>query len=230
MAARGLREILADAGGGVFPPSDGSVTVVPQPSPREAGVLSLSAHAVVFTDEDPEWVRATLAATPSDPLAAPLCPPFLTAFARRTGRENGNIDLLTVADRLPGGPPLPLTRVADLEHPRVVRALRYREDVRVFEAAGGARSEAGSGAEGEGGVLVLGRGVAGRWECAIEVGPAARGRGLGRALALAARHLVPEGDVVWSQQAPGNATSVRAFQAAGYRPVGAETLLVVGRP
>ncbi|CAN3978890.1 GNAT family N-acetyltransferase [Kitasatospora purpeofusca] len=230
MATRGLREILADAGGGVFPPSDGSVTVVPQPSPREAGVLSLSAHAVVFTDEDPEWVRATLAATPSDPLAAPLCPPFLTAFARRTGRENGNIDLLTVADRLPGGPPLPLTRVADLEHPRVVRALRYREDVRVFEAAGEAAGEDGSEAEGGGGVLVLGRGVAGRWECAIEVGPAARGRGLGRALALAARHLVPEGDVVWSQQAPGNATSVRAFQAAGYRPVGAETLLVVGRP
>ncbi|MFF7588531.1 GNAT family N-acetyltransferase [Kitasatospora purpeofusca] len=218
MAARGLREILADAGGGVFPPSDGSVTVVPQPSPREAGVLSFSAHAVVFTDEDPDWVRATLAATPSDPLAAPLCPPFLSAFARRTGRENGNIDLLTVADRLPGGPPLPLAPVEDREHPRVVRALRYREDVQVFEAEGGS------------GVLVLGRGVAGRWECAIEVGAAARGRGLGRALALAARHLVPDGSVVWSQQAPGNATSVRAFQAAGYRPVGAETLLVVGRP
>ncbi|MEV0189785.1 GNAT family N-acetyltransferase [Kitasatospora purpeofusca] len=218
MAARGLREILADAGGGVFPPSDGSVTVVPQPSPREAGVLSFSAHAVVFTDEDPDWVRATLAATPSDPLAAPLCPPFLTAFARRTGRENGNIDLLTVADRLPGAPPLALAPVEDREHPRVVRALRYREDVRVFEAEGGS------------GVLVLGRGVAGRWECSIEVGPAARGRGLGRALALAARHLVPDGELVWSQQAPGNATSVRAFQAAGYRPVGAETLLVVGQP
>ncbi|MCX4683855.1 GNAT family N-acetyltransferase [Kitasatospora purpeofusca] len=226
MATRGLREILADAGGGVFPPSDGSVTVVPQPSPREAGVLALSAHTVVFTDEDPDWVRATLAATPGDPLAAPLCPPFLTAFARRTGRENGNIDLLTVADRLPGGPPLPLTRVADLEHPRVVRALRYREDVRVFETEG----EGEGGSEGGSGVLVLGRGVAGRWECAIEVGQAARGRGLGRALALAARHLVPEGDRVWSQQAPGNATSVRAFQAAGYRPVGAETLLVVGQP
>ncbi|MFJ8434810.1 GNAT family N-acetyltransferase [Kitasatospora sp. NPDC094019] len=217
MAARGLREILADAGRGVFPPSDGSVTVVPQPSPREAGVLSFSAHAVVFTDEDPDWVRATLAAAPGDALAAPLCPPFLTAFAGRTGRENGNIDLLTVADRLPGGPPVPLAPVADLDHPRVVRALHYREDVRVFETEDG------------NGVLVLGRGVAGRWECSVEVGPAARGRGLGRSLALAARHLVPAGDLVWSQQAPGNATSVRAFQAAGYRPVGAETLLVAGR-
>lgn len=98
----------------------------------------------------------------------------------------------------------------------MVRALRYREDVRVFEA--------------DGGVLVLGRGVAGRWECAVEVAPDARGRGVGRALAVAARHLVPDGEWLWSQQAPGNAASVRAFQAAGYRPVGAEVLLVVGRP
>ncbi|MEU8511767.1 GNAT family N-acetyltransferase [Kitasatospora sp. NPDC048722] len=216
MDARGLAEILVDAAGGVFPPPDGTVTVVPQPSEREAGVVSFSAHAVVFTDEDPAWVHETLAAVPGDPLAAPLCPPFLTAFAARTGRVVNNIDLLTVATRLPGGPPLPLAPVEDREHPRVVRALRYREDVRVFTA--------------EGGVLVLGCGVAGRWEAAVEVDPQARGRGLGRALATAARHLLPEGDVLWAQQAPGNATSVRAFQAAGYKPVGAESLLVVGQP
>ncbi|MEU1424716.1 GNAT family N-acetyltransferase [Kitasatospora sp. NPDC005751] len=207
---------MADAAGGLFPPPDGSVTVVPQPSAREAGVLAFSAHAVVFTDEDPAWVRTALAAVPSDPLAAPLSPPFLTALAERTGRVAGTIDLLTVAGRLPGAPPLAPAEVRDRAHPRVVRALRYREDVRVFMV--------------DGGVLVLGRGVAGRWECAIEVDPQARGRGLGRALAASARHLLPEGEWIWSQQAPGNATSVRAFQAAGYRPVGAEALLVVGQP
>ncbi|MGW6918442.1 GNAT family N-acetyltransferase [Kitasatospora sp. NPDC054939] len=216
MGGRGLSEILADAAGGVFPPSDGSVTVVPSPSPRDVGVMSFSAHAVVFTDEDPDWVRSTLAAAPSDPLAAPLCPPFLTAFAERTGRTVGNIDLVTVAERLPGEPPLPLERIDAPDHPRVARALRYRDDVRAFAA--------------DGGMLVLGRGVAGRWECAIEVDAQARGRGLGRALALGARHLLPEGGWIWAQQAPGNATSVRAFQAAGYRPVGAEVQLVAGRP
>jgi hypothetical protein len=41
-------------------------------------------------------------------------------------------------------------------------------------------------------------------------------------------HLLPEGEVIWAQQAPGNATSARAFQAAGFRPVGAEVLLVRG--
>ncbi|MFE6054711.1 GNAT family N-acetyltransferase [Kitasatospora sp. NPDC056446] len=207
---------MTGAANGEFPPPDGSVTVVPQPDPREAGVVAFAAHAVVFTDEDPEWVHRTLAAAPGDPLSAPLCPPFLTAFAERTGRTVNNIDLLSVADRLPGEPPLPTSEVLDREHPRVVRALRYREDVRVFTA--------------DGGVLILGRGVAGRWECAVEVDPHAQGRGLGRALATAARHLVPAGEAVWAQQAPGNAPSVRAFQAAGYRPVGAEALLVVGQP
>ncbi|MFI6154425.1 GNAT family N-acetyltransferase [Kitasatospora sp. NPDC051170] len=211
MGIRGLAEILADAAGGVFPPPDGSVTVVAQPSPRDVGVLAFAAHAVVFLDEDPAWVEETLAAVPGDALAAPLCPPFLTALAERTGLVVGAVDLLTCAERLPGEPALPLTEVLDREHPRVLRALAYREDVRVFTA--------------DGGLVVLGRGLAGRWEAAIEVDPYTRGRGLGRALATAARHLVPEGAVVWAQQAPGNAPSVRAFQAAGYRPVGAEVLL-----
>ncbi|WP_354643780.1 GNAT family N-acetyltransferase [Kitasatospora camelliae] len=209
-----LDEILADAARGVFPPSDGGVTVVPQPSEREAGVVSFSAHAVVFCDEDPVWVKQAIADSPADPLAAPLSPSFLTALAARTGRNIGNVDLITAAGRLPGAPALTVEPITDREHPRVVRALRYREDVRVWSTPDGA------------GVLVLGRGVAGRWEASVEVDPAARGRGLGRALAVAARHLLPEGDVLWAQQAPGNATSVRTFQAAGYRPIGAEVLLV----
>lgn len=77
-----------------------------------------------------------------------------------------------------------------------------------------------------GGVLVLGRGVAGRWETAVEVDEDARRRGPGKELARAARHLVPDGAPVWSQQAAGNTRSVRAFQAAGYRPVGAEVLML----
>jgi L-amino acid N-acyltransferase YncA len=74
-------------------------------------------------------------------------------------------------------------------------------------------------------VLLLGRGVAGRWEVAVEVDPDRRGRGLGAELAVAARRLVPGGAALWAQIAPGNAASVRAFLAAGFRPVGAEALL-----
>ncbi|WP_244177154.1 GNAT family N-acetyltransferase [Streptomyces albus] len=208
--------MLDDAARGVFPPADGSVTVLPQPNPRDAGVLALTAHAVIFTDEEPEWVRERLAAVESDPLAAPLSAPFLADLMARTGRLVNNVDFVTVAAPLPGPPELALTEIADRDHPRVRRALAYRDAVRVWAA--------------DGGVLVLGRGVAGRWEAAVEVDGTARRRGLGRALATAARHLVPDGAPVWAQQAPGNAASVRAFQAAGFRPVGAEALLVARAP
>ncbi|WP_282794407.1 GNAT family N-acetyltransferase [Streptomyces sp. CC224B] len=212
-----LAGILAAAARGEFPPADGGTTVVPQPSPRDAGVLAFTAHTVVFTDEDPAWVRSTVAAVDCDPLAATMSPRFLLAFQERTGRATDTIDLLTVADALPG-PPDPALGLRELDeagHPRVVRARGLRDEVRVWVSAGG-------------GVLVLGRGVAGRWEAAVEVDEGARHRGLGRALALAARHLVPAGDVVWAQQAAGNARGVRAFQAAGYRPVGAEALFLAG--
>lgn len=205
-----LAEILDAAADGRFPPPDGGTTVVPQPSRRDAGVIAFTAHSVVFTDEDPRWVDATLAALECDELAATMNPRFLTALLARTGRSTDTIDLLTVASALPGQPPLSLTEFADPAHPRVVRARKRRDDVRVWAA--------------DGGVLILGRGVAGRWETAIEVDEAVRHRGLGRALATAARHLVPAGQPVWSQQAAGNARSIRAFQAAGFRPVGAESL------
>ncbi|QEU91682.1 GNAT family N-acetyltransferase [Streptomyces kanamyceticus] len=209
-----LGALLDAAARGGFPAPDGTTTVVEQPGHRDAGVIAFTAHSVVFTDEDPRWVRSTLASLDCDPLAATLNARFLAAFMDRTGRTTDTIDLLTVAPALPGGPApeLGLRELDDPDHPRVARARKRRDDVRVWASEGA-------------GVLVIGRGVAGRWETAIEVGEDARHRGLGRALARAARHLVPDGDVVWAQQAPGNARSVRAFQAAGYRPVGAEALL-----
>ncbi|MFE6973848.1 GNAT family N-acetyltransferase [Streptomyces sp. NPDC057682] len=213
MDTAALGRVLEAAARGHFPAADGGTTVVPQPNGRDAGVLALTAHSVVFLDEDPAWVRATLAATPGDALAATMNPAFLTALAARTGRHMNTIDLLTAAAALPGGPEVELREIRDPEHPRVARAMKYRDEVRVWGT--------------EGGVLILGRGVAGRWETAVEVAEEARGRGLGVRLARAARQLVPDA-VVWAQQSPGNARSVRTFQAAGFRPVGSEALLVAG--
>ena len=127
---------------------------------------------------------------------------------------------LPAVGNAPGGPaptapgpdaPGPAAPGSAAQQARIARALRHRDDVRAWQTAGG--------------VIVLGRGVAGRWESAIEVDPQCRGAGLGRQLASAARHLVPEGEAVWAQIAPGNAASVRAFLGAGFRPVGAEVLL-----
>ncbi|MFJ8073251.1 GNAT family N-acetyltransferase [Streptomyces sp. NPDC096176] len=205
-----LAGILAAAARGRFPASDGGVTVVGRPGVRDEGVVAFTAHSVVFTDEDPDWVRAELAATASDRLAATMNPNFLCALMARTGRSMDTVDLVTVAEALPGEPGLELHEIQDREHPRVALALKRRDDVRVWRA--------------DGGMLVLGRGLAGRWEVSIEVAEEARGHGLGLALALAARHLVPA-PVLWSQQSPGNARSVRTFQKAGYRPVASEAIL-----
>jgi GNAT superfamily N-acetyltransferase len=209
-----LAELLDHAARGRFPVPDGGVTLLPQPSERDAGVVALTGHSAVFVDEDPEWIAETLASLECDPLAATLNPRFLAALMDRTDRVADTIDVLMVADPLParGTAPVALREAGGADHSRAARALRYREDVRVWTT--------------DGGVLILGRGVAGRWEAAIEVDEAVRHRGLGRLLATAARQLVPDERPVWAQIAPGNARSIRTFQAAGYRAIGAEVLLL----
>ncbi|WP_053662715.1 GNAT family N-acetyltransferase [Streptomyces sp. NRRL F-7442] len=207
--AESLRDILDAAARGVFPPADGGTSVVPQHAGRDAGVIAFTAHSVVFTDEDEGWVRGTLAALDCDPLAAAMHPRFLTAFAERTGRTTDTVDVLLTGAPLPGRPDIAPAEVADPGHPRVVAARRRRDGVRVWAA--------------DGGVLVLGRGVGGRLEVAVEVADGARHRGLGRRLMTAARQW-SAGEAVWAQVSAGNARSLRAFQAAGYRPVGSEAL------
>ncbi|NUR40691.1 MAG: GNAT family N-acetyltransferase [Streptomyces sp.] len=209
-----LRDILDAAARGVFPPADGRTTVVPQASPRDAGVLAFTAHSVVFTDEDPDWVHETLRGLDCDPLAATMNPRFLAAFLERTGRRAETIDTMLVGPPLSGEPPLALREIEDAGHPRIVYARGRRDEVRAWTA--------------DGGVLVMGRGIGGRLEVSVEVDEGVRHRGLGRLLVTAARQLVAE--PLWAQVAPGNARSMRAFQAAGYRPVGAEVLLLSATP
>ncbi|MFD7794040.1 GNAT family N-acetyltransferase [Streptomyces sp. NPDC059759] len=208
--AHGLGTVVDAAARGIFPPPDGSVTVVRQECARDAGVLAFTAHSVVFTDEDEGWVRATLAAVGCDPLAAAMNPQFLAALMERTGRAHDTVDVMSVAAPLSGPPPLVLTELSGSGRPRVAAALGRRDGVRAWAA--------------DGGTVVLGHGVGGRLEVSVEVAEDARHRGLGRALATAARHLA--GEPVWAQVAAGNARSLRAFQAAGFRPVGAEALLI----
>ncbi len=243
-SSRALATLLSLAADGQFPPANGGVEILRQPAERDAGVISLTGFAVVFADTDPVWIAGQL---PDGDLSAPLSPGFLHALGQRLGREPHSIDMLTCASAVLGRPPAELelteldlggryvadTGLADRDladrdladrspadptrtaapgtHARIARALRYRDDVRVWQA--------------DGGIVALGRGVAGRWEVSVEVEPDFRGRGLGSRLASAARHLAPGGATVWAQIAPGNAASVRTFLRAGFRPVGAEALL-----
>jgi GNAT superfamily N-acetyltransferase len=199
-----LNQLLDRLAAGHAPPADASVAVLPAPLGARAVVVGGTAWHVVAADVDPSWVAVEVA---HDPIAAPLGARFLTALADRIGTEPGVLDNVLVA--APAVSDLQLVP-ADVDHPRVERALLHRSDVRVWTTPEGV------------GLLTLGRGVAGRWEVSLEVEPACRGRGLGTALARAARSLVSA--PLWAQVAPANVASLRAFLAAGYRPVGAEVL------
>jgi hypothetical protein len=205
-----LLGVLVDAARGRPPAPDGAVEVLPGlPGPVDA-VLAFTAHHLVVADVDPELVAARL---PDGDLAAPMSPAFLAWLGGLLGSRPGSLDVVLAAEGLRGAPPLELARVADPgRHPRLVEALRHRSDV-----------EAWSDPE-RAGLLLLGRGLAGRRELAYEVEPARRNRGLGRWLVAAARHLTPPGEPLFAQVAAGNAASLRALQAAGFRPLGAEVL------
>ena len=213
-----LLDVLRAAAEGRPPVPDGSVDVIPQDG-RAAGVVAFSAHFVVAADVPHRWVHDQL---PPGDYSAPLGARFVAALADRLGADVGSVDVVLAAPGTAdaggsdaGGSEgvVDLVEIDAREHPRVVRALRYRDEVRVWRTPDGA------------GHLVVGRGLARRWELAFEVDPEARGHGLGRRLAAAATAFVPAGEPLWAQVAPGNAASLRAVLAAGYVPVCAEVLL-----
>jgi hypothetical protein len=176
-------------------PSDPWLDVVPPPSPRAAAVVSFPGHVIVAADVDRRWTESWLA---DGDLSGPLKPVFLGALEERLRLVVNNTDVVLMAPAADGEPPIDLTPVpldsvaltlaplasaplasdSGADHPRVVRARRCRTDVCAWTV--------------DGGIVVLGRGLGGRWEVAIDVTEPARNAGLGRALAAAVRHLVPD--------------------------------------
>jgi RimJ/RimL family protein N-acetyltransferase len=210
-----LSTLLVDAARGSFPPPDGAVDVLPAPPGPTQAVVGFTAHHVIAADVMGDDVRGQL--EPGD-LGAPMSTTFLAWLGERLGARPGMLDLVLITfggqeDRSP----VELVPRDDLdEHPRVVRSMRFRDDLRVFSDPDGAS------------VLMLGRGLAERWEVSIEVDPAHRERGLGRTLAAAARRLIPQDEPLFAQVTPANVASLRAFLAAGYRPIGSEVLFLKG--
>ena len=210
-----LADILRAVENGVFPAPDLGVSVVPAPSERESAVVAFTGHIVIAADVSPSWVAERL---PAGDLAAPTNPPFLTALAELTGRHVSSNDAMLLAPAVTD----PAQRAAAIkelnvltarDHPRVQRALEYRTDVHVY-------------GDVHGGLVITGHGLADRIECAIELPDTHHNQGHGRRLARAARALIPPNASIWAQITPGNAASLRAFLAAGYKPVGSEALLV----
>jgi len=211
-----LAERLEQVGRGQPLPPTGAVTLLPRPAGvAVAAVLGFPAHHLIAADVDPAWLMTRLDPTSFvAELGRPMQPDFLTALGGQLRARPGGQDVLLVAPGTgnPDGLDSDATLVnpAAVDHPRADRALRYRGEVRIATVPGG--------------LVTVGRGLAGRWEISIEVHSASRGAGIGRALAQYGRGLVPVGALLWAQVHPANAASLRAFLAAGYAPIGAEVL------
>ncbi len=204
-----LAETLRDAAHGVFPPADGVVEVVPSPGGSCDAIVAFTGHFVLAADIDAAKVAARM---PTGEFSVPLSPASLLWIAAELGLEPATHDAVLVTMGTGAGAPAWLRRADDLAHPRVDRASRYREIDSVWTIDDNA------------GVLVVGRGLCDRWEIGYEIAPGARGKGVGRRLVAAARGLVPSGEPLWAQIAPGNAASLRSTLAAGFVPVAAEVL------
>ena len=202
-----LAALLDAAARGTFPPADGAVEVLGPPPGRAMAVVGFTAHYVIAAPVLPEWVGARL--EPGD-LHEPMSPAFLAALAAELGAVEDGLDLVLAAPGLDG--PAALTERDAGDHPRVERAHAYRDDVRVFESAGGRA------------VVILGRGLAGRLEVAFEVDAEHRGNGLATAALLDARRLAGPGGLLYAQTAPANVASLKALLAAGFTPIGSEML------
>ncbi len=208
MSAHPLAEMLADAAHGRFPPFDGLVEVVPSPGPPCDALCAFTGHFVLAANVDPRDVASRW---PAGALTVPFSPASLVGLADRIGRVPLTHDAVLVAIGDGLGPPPWLRRNDGFAHPRVHEASQFRSIESVWTTD-------------DEGLVIVGQGLCKRWEVGYEVGTSRRSSGLGRRLAAAARGLVPAGEPLWAQVAPGNAASMRSTLAAGFVPVGAEVL------
>jgi hypothetical protein len=206
MATDPLSALLRDAALGHFPPQDNVTRVIGPPAGAAAAILSFPGHHVVAAAVDQDDVHEQLR---PDDLNGPLRPEFITWLAERLGLRAGSVDVvLANAGGVAAGQ---LTETEGTVHPRIKRARAHRTEVRVFEDARG--------------LVVLGRGLAGRLELSLEVYSHERDRGAARQLIGAALATARPAEPVFAQCAAANAASLRALLAAGFKPIGAEVLL-----
>ena len=202
-AVHPLHRILLDATEGRFPDVDGAVEVVePMPGDHHA-VVEFTGHSFVVTDCDAGEVLARGV----DGFGGASQPDLLRWLAGPNGWI-GSVDAVLFARGVGGGR---LPERSDLDdHPRVMRSRVHRREVHVYGDNTG--------------LVTIGRGLVDRLEVSVELlgtrTPGAGRRVIGEALAL-----IPAGEVVFAQVAPGNAASLRAFLSCGFMPIGAEILL-----
>ena len=202
-----LAAALVAAARGAFPPVDGQVEVLPPDQSGTEAIIEFTGHAMVLTGREPD-----------DPLFCGVDayggagdPRFVVALAGRA--PIGTHDAVLVRHGGATSDPLEETDRYD-DHPRVIRARHHRRSVRVLGDSTG--------------LVTIGTGLVGRTELSVELTGDRSNGGAGRALILGGLATVSSTELVFAQVAPGNAASLRAFLACGFRPIGGEILIESG--
>ena len=206
VVAHPLARVLRDAAHGAFPPVDGRAELLPPDGSGTRAVVSFTGRSYLLT----ELPSDAFDDLDLDGFGAATHPDVLLRVAG--GAAIGSLDVVLV--RPGAGVPTPLAERSDLEHhPRVERARHHRRDVRVLGD--------------ERGFVTIGRGLVDRTEMSVELLVHAHGEGAGRQLIRDGLGAIATNELVFAQVAPGNAASLRAFLACGFRPIGSEVLIEV---
>jgi hypothetical protein len=205
-----LAAILAAAAAGDFPSADGFIEVLPPDAHGTEAVVAFTGHAFVLTDASVDDLELHLGDRRSGGFGAALMPAVLTWLAG-DDRTIGSTDVVLVTAGTDGATSAIATTSYD-NHPRVRRARAHRRDAAVYGDADG--------------VVIVGRGLVGRTELSVELfDPDGSREQAGRRLIAAGLASLQAGEWCWAQVAAGNARSLRAFLACGFRPICAEVLI-----
>jgi len=204
-----LAGLIAAAAADRFPAADGGWRRVPPWHPGLEAVISFTGHAVFAVQ--PDITGHLLASLGADGFGGAHDPRLITALPGPGGWID-SLDILMAARGTgrPGATPALAGRPDLAGHPRAEFAAGIRDHPRVVGYQDPRRSA----------LAVISTGIAGLTELSFELEPGRRGTGGGARLARDVLSAVPSGQLAVAAVAPGNAASVRALLAAGFKPLG----------
>ena len=209
-----LARALEAAVDGEFPSPDHKIRIVPEVEGPRGAVVAFTGHHVIASSLDPAEVKEAIA---NQEILLPTEPRFLSWFAESLGSDSfdDTIDVV-LARRGIARVDHPEMQAADgetLNDKRVAFAAETRSDLLMH------RPDDGSG------VVILGRGLAGRLELSIELAHDVRGAGRAREIAAVALAEVGPDRAVFAQVSAGNSAAIRASLSLGFQPVCGEFLV-----
>jgi hypothetical protein len=204
-----LAGLIAAAAAGRFPAADGSWQRVPPWRPGLEAVIAFTGHAVFAVR--PDITDSLLDSLGADGYGGAHDPRLITALAGPGGWID-SLDILMAARGTgrQGVTPALADRPDLASHPRAQFAGAIRHNPRVVGYQDPHRSA----------LAVISTGIAGLTELSFELEPGHRGTGDGAKLAHDVLSAVPASQLAVAAVAPGNAASLRALLAAGFKPLG----------